>query len=110
MAAWAMGNMSPKRAPAPLLALLSDPDVNVRNTAAWALYNIEDETSLPAIERALRVETDRDVQRSMVRALAVMGGASGQKAVVGAASAQRICLANLRRERQVHGPDIVGVD
>ncbi len=73
LAAWGIGNASPKRAPAALVSLLSDRNARVRSTAAWALYEIEDGETAAAIESALNKEMDADVKWAMVRAIGVMG-------------------------------------
>jgi beta-lactamase regulating signal transducer with metallopeptidase domain len=72
-AAWALGNVEPKQAPQQLVAMLSDKDPHVRRVTAWALYNIEDPASAPALQSALRGETDKDLQLDYIRALAAMG-------------------------------------
>lgn len=78
-AAWAIGSAEPRQAPRPLLALLSDQDADVRKVAAWALFNIEDPEAVPALDSALRKETDRDTQRALIRAMA----ATGERSVEG---------------------------
>jgi HEAT repeat protein len=70
---WALGNVEPKRAPQQLVAMLSDKDAHVRRVTAWALYNIEDPGSAPALQAALRAETNKDLQIDYIRALAAMG-------------------------------------
>jgi beta-lactamase regulating signal transducer with metallopeptidase domain/HEAT repeat protein len=72
-AVWALGNVEPKRAPQQLVAMLSDKDAHVRRVTAWALYNIEDPGSAPALQAALRAETNKDLQIDYIRALAAMG-------------------------------------
>lgn len=72
-AAWAIGNSEPKAAPKELLALLSDKDAEVRQLAAWALFNIQDPDAVPALDAAMRKETDRETQRAIIRALASTG-------------------------------------
>ena len=72
-AAWAIGNMSPKMAPKALVSMLGDKDPHARTVAAWALFNIGDASAAPAIESALKVEQDRDVQVALIRAVAVLG-------------------------------------
>jgi beta-lactamase regulating signal transducer with metallopeptidase domain/HEAT repeat protein len=72
-AAWAIGNAEPKQAPKALLALLSDKDTDVRQIAAWALFNIQDPDAVPALDAAMRRETDRDTQRALIRAMASTG-------------------------------------
>ncbi len=71
--AWAFGNVAPARAPSALIALLRDPESSVRKTTAWALHETEDAQAVPALAEAIRVESSRDVQQAMVRALASMG-------------------------------------
>jgi HEAT repeat protein len=75
-AAWALGNVGPKEAPASLIAMLHDHDEECRQTAAWALYQIRDPAALPALESALRVATDEDSQLTYLRAIAAMGDRS----------------------------------
>jgi HEAT repeat protein len=72
-AVWALGNVEPKQAPSQLVAMLSDKDERVRRITAWALYNIEDPASAPALQAALRTETNKDLQIDYIRALAAMG-------------------------------------
>ena len=76
-AAWALGNISPKQAPRPLVALLSDKEPRVRTLAAWALFNIQDPSTSAAIESALKVEQNTDVQLALIRSV----GALGEKSV-----------------------------
>ena len=56
--------------------MLSDKDSHVRELTAWALYNIEDPASAPALQAALRAEQDKDLQMAYIRALAAMGDKS----------------------------------
>ena len=72
-AAWAIGNAEPKQAPKALLALLSDRETEVRQIAAWALFNIQDPDAVTALDEAMRRETDRETQRALIRALASTG-------------------------------------
>ena len=72
-AAWAIGQCDLEHAPSELSALLSDPEPRVRKMATWALFNIKDPSTEPAIEKALQSETDGDLRRDMVRAIAAMG-------------------------------------
>ncbi|HUQ80555.1 MAG TPA: M56 family metallopeptidase [Gemmatimonadaceae bacterium] len=76
-AAWAIGSSEPKQAPKALLELLSDKDTEVRQLAAWALYNIQDPDAVPALDAAMRRETDKETQRALIRAMA----ATGEKSV-----------------------------
>jgi beta-lactamase regulating signal transducer with metallopeptidase domain/HEAT repeat protein len=72
-AAWAVGQCDLEHAPSELSALLADPEPRVRKMATWALFNIKDPSTEPAIEKALQSETDGDLRRDMVRAIAAMG-------------------------------------
>lgn len=72
-ALWAIGNVGPKQAPRAVMTLLSDKDTHVRELAAWALYQIEDPAAAPALDAALRAETDKDLQLAYIRALAALG-------------------------------------
>jgi beta-lactamase regulating signal transducer with metallopeptidase domain len=72
-AAWALGNTEPREAPRELVNMLRDKDPHVRELAAWALFRIEDPATVPAIEAALKVETDKEVQIADIRALASLG-------------------------------------
>lgn len=72
-AAWALGQCDLEHAPSELGALLVDPEPRVRKMATWALFNIKDPSTEPAIEKALQSETDEDLRRDMVRAIAAMG-------------------------------------
>jgi beta-lactamase regulating signal transducer with metallopeptidase domain/HEAT repeat protein len=72
-AAWALGQCDLEHAPSELGALLMDPEQRVRKMATWALFNIKDPSTEPAIEKALQRETDEDLRRDMVRAIAAMG-------------------------------------
>jgi beta-lactamase regulating signal transducer with metallopeptidase domain len=75
-AVWALGQIGPKQAPKQLVAMLSDKDEHMRDLTAWALYEIEDPTTAPALQAALRTETNKDLQLSYIRALAAMGESS----------------------------------
>ena len=72
-ALWAIGNVGPKQAPRAVVSLLADKEPRVRELAAWALYQIEDPSAAPALEAALRAESDKDLQLAYIRALAAMG-------------------------------------
>jgi beta-lactamase regulating signal transducer with metallopeptidase domain/HEAT repeat protein len=76
MAAWAIGQIEPDRAPKQLIALLTDKESRVRTMAAWALFQIEDVDAIGALDAALAKETDADVKRAEIRALAAMGDKS----------------------------------
>ena len=74
--AWAIGSIGPKQAPKALIAMLRDKDAHVRKVAAWALFSIEDVSAAPALQSALKVEQESEVQLSMIRAIAVLGDQS----------------------------------
>ena len=75
-AVWALGEVGPKQAPKQLVAMLSDKDEHVRELTAWALYEIEDASTAPALQAALRTETNKELQLKYIRALAAMGESS----------------------------------
>ena len=72
-AAWAIGSAEPRTAPKALINMLSDKDADIRKVVAWALYNIQDPEAVPALDAAMQKETDRDVQRALIRAMASTG-------------------------------------
>jgi len=72
-AVWAIGQSNPHRAPTALMAMLRDPDPEVRHITAWALYEIEDPAAVPALNDALKSESNKELQLSYIRALAAMG-------------------------------------
>ena len=72
-AVWGLGQIEPRQAPAALIAKLSDGDAETRELVAWALFQIEDPAAIPALEAALRRETNKDLQISYIRALAAVG-------------------------------------
>ncbi|MEI2719886.1 MAG: HEAT repeat domain-containing protein [Gemmatimonadales bacterium] len=57
--AWAIGNIPMERAPAKLTALLTNESKHTRLAAAWALSNIADKATLPAIRAALEAAAGR---------------------------------------------------
>jgi beta-lactamase regulating signal transducer with metallopeptidase domain/HEAT repeat protein len=73
IAIWAIGQMEPQSAPREVVNALADSSKRVRLLAAWALFQIEDPEAAPALERALDRETDKDLQRAYIRALAATG-------------------------------------
>jgi HEAT repeat protein len=80
-AAWAIGQMDERgHAPAGLLDLLRDETTDTRLKAAWALGQIGDSTALPAIRSALKVETNENVNRALIRAL-IKSGERSEKAL-----------------------------
>ena len=72
-ALWALGEIGPKQAPKPVIAMLKDGDPEVRELAAWALYEMEDADAAPALEAALKTETNKELQLAYIRALASIG-------------------------------------
>jgi beta-lactamase regulating signal transducer with metallopeptidase domain len=76
-AVWAIGQVGPRQAPRALIDLLRDPNPEVREITAWALYEIEDPAAIPALDAALRAESDKKLQLAYIRALA----ATGEKSV-----------------------------
>ncbi len=72
-AIWAIGSIEPRTAPRPLVALLGDRDARVRQLTAWALYEIEDPATAPALQAALRTESEKELQLGYIRALATLG-------------------------------------
>jgi len=72
-AVWALGNSDPREAPKALVAMLRDSDPDVRHITAWALYQIEDPSTVSALNDALKAETNKELQLSYIRALAAMG-------------------------------------
>ncbi|HJY36209.1 MAG TPA: HEAT repeat domain-containing protein, partial [Steroidobacteraceae bacterium] len=55
---------------------LSSTDRDVRLSAAWALGQIRDSSTAPALEKGLQQESDSDVRRAEFRALLRMGDRS----------------------------------
>jgi HEAT repeat protein len=53
--------------------MLKDTDADVREITAWALYQIEDPSTVGALNDALKVEGSKNLQLSYIRALAAMG-------------------------------------
>ena len=70
--AWALGNIPMDRAPAKLTALLSNESKQTRLMAAWALSNIADKATLPAIRTALKQPQDASTTRALLRAAMAM--------------------------------------
>ena len=68
-AAWALGQLDLRTAPKGLVAVLGDADADVRTKAAWALSEIGDGASIPALRAALSREQDADARKAEVRAL-----------------------------------------
>jgi beta-lactamase regulating signal transducer with metallopeptidase domain/HEAT repeat protein len=72
-AIWAIGHTDLREAPKALVAMLRDSDPDVRHITAWALYQLEDPSTVNALNDALKVETNKELQLSYIRALAAMG-------------------------------------
>jgi beta-lactamase regulating signal transducer with metallopeptidase domain/HEAT repeat protein len=77
-AIWAIGNQNLQKAPATLAGGLRDADEEVRLVTAWALGEILDPATEPALEAAFAVEKDADVKRAIFRTLAHLGDASAE--------------------------------
>ncbi|HEX2717555.1 MAG TPA: M56 family metallopeptidase, partial [Gemmatimonadaceae bacterium] len=75
-AIWAFGESGSRQAPQRLIEMLKDREPEVREITAWALYEIEDVDAAPALQAALNVEQDKDLQIAYIRALAVLGDKS----------------------------------
>jgi len=61
-------------APSGLLRALEDENDDVRLKASWALSEIRDVASVPALKTALAKETHADARRAQVRAIVASGG------------------------------------
>jgi beta-lactamase regulating signal transducer with metallopeptidase domain/HEAT repeat protein len=72
-AIWAIGSVGGRTAPAGVINALKDTDPDIRELAAWALYSIEDPAGAPALNAALRGESNKTLQIAYIRALAAMG-------------------------------------
>jgi HEAT repeat protein len=77
-AAWALGQLERHsgKATTGLQHVLKDDDEDARLKAAWALGQVGDSSAVPAIEAALNVEHNTEVQRALIRALVKSGGES----------------------------------
>ena len=72
-ALWAIGQIEPRPVPAQAISALKDPNPEVRELAAWVMYRAEDPSTAPALNEALRVEQNKDLQIAYIRALAALG-------------------------------------
>ena len=82
-AADALGNFDELRtAPRALIDALSDPNRDVRRSAAGALANIGDEAAVPALKKLVS-DTDTETRRDAVEALKEIGGAEAVTALMG---------------------------
>ncbi|MDF1506140.1 HEAT repeat domain-containing protein, partial [Roseisolibacter sp. H3M3-2] len=78
-AAWALGQLGGRAAPAGLLRALRDTSEDVRLKAAWALGQIGDTAAGPAVRDALERETGgARLRQALVRALLRSGERSEQ--------------------------------
>jgi HEAT repeat protein len=78
-AAWALGQLGGRAAPAGLLRALRDSSEDVRLKAAWALGEIADAEAVPVLREALERETGGTRTRgAIVRALMKSGERSEQ--------------------------------
>jgi HEAT repeat protein len=71
----ALGNLKAKKAAEPIADILGDADLQRRYVAAWALGEIGDPATVPALVKALD-DNDGEVRRHAVRALIRFGGAA----------------------------------
>jgi HEAT repeat protein len=53
--------------------MLSDNDPELRELAAWVLYEIEDPASISGLEAALAREKNKELEIAYIRALAAVG-------------------------------------
>jgi hypothetical protein len=72
-AIWALGNQRLEAAPPELTAMLHNEHVRARLLAAWALGEILDPATAPALRAAFTKEEDGEARRAMFRALAFLG-------------------------------------
>jgi beta-lactamase regulating signal transducer with metallopeptidase domain len=72
-AVWGLGHVEPREAPRALIAMLNDRDPGTREIVAWSLFRIEDPAAIPALDAALRRETNKELQIAYIRALAAVG-------------------------------------
>jgi beta-lactamase regulating signal transducer with metallopeptidase domain/HEAT repeat protein len=72
-AVWGLGHVEPREAPRALIAMLNDRDPVTREIVAWSLFRIEDPAAIPALDAALRRETNKELQIAYIRALAAVG-------------------------------------
>ena len=76
VALWSLGRAGEGKAPRQVVDALADADVHVREMAAWVLFNREDPATVPALERALTLESNKALRLSYIRALGAIGEAS----------------------------------
>jgi beta-lactamase regulating signal transducer with metallopeptidase domain len=75
-ALWAIGQHDLSTAPAKVVGMLKDADVDVRLIASWVLGNVLDRATIPALREAFLAERDEDAQLSQFRALLFMNDRS----------------------------------
>ncbi len=73
-AAWALGQLNIRTAPRSLIAALTDSDDRLRLNASWALSEIHDPLSVPALKVALAKETHKQARRAQLRGILAAGG------------------------------------
>jgi beta-lactamase regulating signal transducer with metallopeptidase domain len=72
-AIWGLGQVEPREAPRALIAMLNDRDPSTRQIVAWSLFQIEDPAAIPALDAAMRRESNKELQIAYIRALAAVG-------------------------------------
>jgi HEAT repeat protein len=72
-ALWAIGSVGPRQVPRAVPELLRDHSLEIRELAAWVLFQAEDPSSIPALNAALKGETNQRLQMAYLKALAAMG-------------------------------------
>jgi HEAT repeat protein len=75
-AIWGLGNQHLAAAPTPLIAGLRDAEAPVRVVSAWALSQIADPATAPALRAAFKDEKDDKVREAIFRALMLVGDRS----------------------------------
>ena len=73
-AAWSLGQLGIRTAPKSLIAALTDADDRLRMNASWALSEIHDPLSVPALTSALAKETHAQARRAQLRGILAAGG------------------------------------
>ena len=73
-AAWALGQLDLRTAPRGLVAALNDSDERLRLNASWALSEIHDPLTVPALKAALAKETHKQARRAQLRGILAAGG------------------------------------
>ena len=73
-AAWALGQLDLRTAPRGLVTALNDSDERLRLNASWALSEIHDPLTVPALKAALAKETHKQARRAQLRGILAAGG------------------------------------